>query len=146
MQFLRRHIKFLAVAVSSVAIGAGASAIASAGAASNDTGSATASVARHHWRGALFRRAVHADLVVATRSGFRIVVVDRGFVQSVSGQNLTIREGTKNATYRTFTLTIPAGAEVRNNRQPATLGALQAGEHVLVIRGPNETYVIARSA
>ena len=114
------------------AVGAGASAIATAGAAGTPT--------RQHahcgqWRP---RRArlpgarssgvrVQGDLVVATKSGFATVTFNRGFVESVNGSQLTIREGTKKATYKTVTLTIPAGAKVRDNGQSASLSQLTAG-------------------
>jgi hypothetical protein len=156
MKFARRHYKLLIVAAACTAIGASASAIATAGAASTNTStnssttSATASPKAHGAGGllsarALARRAVHADAVVATRSGFVTVTLDRGFVQSVSGQQLTIREGTKKATYKTVTLTIPSNAKVREDRRTSSLSALTAGQPVWVLQGPNATRVIARS-
>ena len=152
MTFLRNHLKLLTLAASCLAIGAGAGVIANAGAATNSgssatsgSGSAVAGRAGHGSRRFL-ARAVHGDLVVATKTGFANVTFDRGFVQSVSGQQLTLREGTKKATYKeTLTLTIPANARVRDNGQPAPLGSLQNGQHVLVLQGPKNTYVIART-
>lgn len=152
MTFLRRHLKLLSVAAACVAIGAAGSAIATAGAASSGTPTSTSSTAAKapRTRGAgaraLERRAVHADVVVATKSGFATVTVDRGFVQSVNGQQLTIREGTKQATYKTVTVTIPSSAKVRDNRRPSTLSALTAGQRVSVVQAPNRTWVIARTA
>ena len=59
-------------------------------------------------------RAVHADLVVPTKDGkFASVRVDRGFVEKVEGNTLTLREGTKKATYKTVMLDLPSGAVVR---------------------------------
>jgi hypothetical protein len=151
MSFVRRHFKILAVAGSCAVLGAAASAIASAGAATtNSNASATAHAARvAHTRVALRRTlkgTVHGNLVVKTSSGFQNVTFDRGFVQTVSGQQLTIREGTKNATYKTVALTIPSNATVRDNHATATLGDVHAGQHVLVVQGPNRTLVIARDA
>ena len=153
MTYLRKHLKLIAVAASCVAIGAAGSAIATAGAASTSTtstasGSTSAKTARARGAGvrALERRTVQANLIVATKSGFATVAVDRGFVQSVSGQQLTIREGTKNATYKNVTLTIPSNAKVRDNRQLSTLSALTAGQRVAVVEAPQRTWVIARSA
>jgi hypothetical protein len=54
---------------------------------------------------------------VATTTGFATVTLDRGFVQSVNRQQLTIREGTKTTTYKTVMLTIPSNAVVRDNRR-----------------------------
>ena len=151
MQFLRRHLKLVTVAAACVAIGAAGSAIASAGAASGGTTSTTSTTARAvRARGAgaraLERRAVHADVVVATKSGFATVTIDRGFVQSVSGQQLTIREGSRKATYKTVTLTIPSSAKVRDNRQASRLSALTGGQRVAVVQAPKRTWVTARTA
>ncbi len=151
MTYLRKHLKLVTVAVACVAIGAAGSAIASAGAASGGTtsstsGAAKAARARRAGARALERRAVHANVVVATKSGFATVTVDRGFVQSVSGQQLTIREGSAKATYKTVTLTIPSSAKVRDNRQVSKLSALTAGQRVSVVQAPQRTWVIARSA
>jgi hypothetical protein len=82
---------------------------------------------------------------VATKSGFATATLDRGFVSSVSGQQLTIREGTKKRTYKTVTLTIPSGARVRDNGKAATLGQLTDGQRVSVVRGPKRTTVVART-
>jgi hypothetical protein len=84
-------------------------------------------------------------VVVHTRSGFVTVTFDRGFVQSVSGQQLTVRVGTRNATYKTITLTIPANARVRDNGHAAKLSDLTAGQRVLVVKGPQRTFVIAHT-
>ena len=84
-------------------------------------------------------------MVVATKSGFATVTINRGFVQSVSGQQLTIREGSAKATYKTVTVTIPAGAVIRDNRQKASLSDVKAGQRVLVLTAPKRTYVIART-
>jgi hypothetical protein len=148
--YLRKHVKLVTVAAACVAIGAAGSAIATAGAASNGatTSSATAKPARVRGAGArvlLQRRTVHASAVVATKSGFATVTVDRGFVQSVKGQQLTIREGTKTATYKTVTLTVPSNAVVRDDRRASALSALTAGQRVGVVRAPRRTWVIART-
>ncbi len=156
MTYLRKHLKLVTVAAACVAIGAAGSAIATAGAASTGTtttsssgaSSTNAKTARARGAGvrALERRTVQANVVVATKTGFATVTIDRGFVQSVSGQQLTIREGTKKATYKTVTLTIPSNAKVRDNRQASTLSALTAGQRVAVVQAPQRTWVIARSA
>jgi hypothetical protein len=148
MSFLRRHSRIALVAICCIGLGAGASAIASAGAA---TGS---SAPRAHEHGAkkyerglrgLARRAVHANLVVATKHGFVNVTVDRGKVESVSGQQLTLTEGTRKQTYKTLTLTIPSTAKVRDDRHPASLSALRSGQRVIVVTAPRRTLVIART-
>ena len=130
MTYLRKHLKLVTVAAACVAIGAAGSAIATAGAASSATTTATSSTtakaARARGAGvrALERRTVHANVVVATKSGFATVTVDRGFVQSVNGRQLTIREGTKTTTYKTITLTIPSNAD--GARQPPSIDTVGA--------------------
>ncbi|MBV8221209.1 MAG: hypothetical protein JO325_22315 [Solirubrobacterales bacterium] len=144
MTYLRKHMKLVLVAAASVTIGAAGSAIATA-AAGTSTASATTSPNTAHTRGLLARRAVQGAVVVATKNGFETVTLSRGYVQSVSGQQLTIREGTRKATYRTVTLTIPSSAVVRDNRQASELSALTTGQRVSVVQGPKRTLVVART-
>jgi len=93
------------------------------------------------------RRAVHADLVVPTKDGkFVSVTVDRGVVEKVDGNSLTLREGTKNATYKTITLDLPSNAVVRIKRKAGQLADVKAGQHAMVVKGPNRTLVIVRDA
>jgi len=153
MSFIRRHTKFLAVALSCLGLGAAGSTIAAAGAApsssSATSGAATAGAAkvnRAAWRRAFLRsHAVHGDLVIYTKNGFKTIALDRGFVDSVSGNALVMREGTRTHTYRTVTLSIPADARVINRGQSSTLSQLTPGEHVVVIQGPVRTLVVART-
>jgi hypothetical protein len=90
---------------------------------------------------------VHADAVVPNeKGGFDTVTMDRGSFSSLSGEELTITEGTKSATYKTVTLTIPANATVRRNGEDAQLSDLKAGDEVLVVRSPDRTLVAAHDA
>ena len=150
MSSIRRHSRLLLVAVCCVAVGAGISAIATAGAATSNPSSHAA--AKHAKQGRAgrggLRRLLHAvqgSAVVRTADGFANVTFERGKVDSVSGQQLTITEGTPKATYKTVTVTVPAGAVVRDNRQKATLSDVKAGQRVLVLTAPKRTYVIART-
>lgn len=146
MTYLRKHMKLVLVAAACVTIGAAGSAIATAGAAGTGQTPATASgKTKQHARRLLARRAVHADVVVAAKSGFATVVLDRGIVQSVNGRQLTIREGTKKATYKTVTLTIPSSAKVRDNGQSSTLSSVHAGQRATVVQGPKRTWVVAHT-
>jgi hypothetical protein len=146
MSFLRRHSRIALVAISCSALGAGASAIASAGAATGKPAAKShAKGSRGHGWLKLARRTVHADLVVATKQGFVNVTIDRGKVASVSGQQLTMTEGTKKQTYKTITLTIPSTAKVRDDRHAASLSALRSGQRVIVVTAPQRTRVIART-
>ena len=93
------------------------------------------------------RRAVHADLVVPTKDGkFVNLTVDRGIVQKVEGNSLTLREGTKNATYKTITIDLPSNAVVRIKRKAGKLSDVKAGQHAMIVRGPQRTAVIVRDA
>lgn len=154
MSLIRKHTRLLLVAVACVALGGGASLIANAGAS---TGSSA-----HHARngaarnganrvkgGALKRfasRAVQGSVVVHTKKGFGTVSFERGKVDSVSGQQLVITEGTPKASYKTVTLTIPGNAIVRDNRQKATLSAVKSGQRVIVVQAPKRTLVVAHTA
>ena len=152
MSSICRHWRVLAVAVCCVALGAGVSAIATAGAttsttsASGGSGHAAGKRARLRARGLRrLTRAVQGSAVVHTKNGFATVTFARGKVNAVSGNQLTIAEGTRTATYKTVTLTIPANAVVRDDRRTATLSAVKTGQRVLVLQAPKRTYVIART-
>ena len=95
--------------------------------------------------GRALRRAVHAEAVVATKNGqFVAVMLDRGIVEKVDGNSLTLREGTKKATYKTVTLDIPSGAVVRIKRKPGKLSDVKTGQRAAVIKGPQRTLVLVR--
>jgi hypothetical protein len=153
MSLIRRNMKLIVVAVTCVALGAGASIIATAGAATSSTSSGTTSAAAGKaGRGRpgrqarrLARRAVQGSIVVATKTGYATVTFERGTVQSVSGQQLVLRVGTKKRTYQTETVTIPTNAIVRDNGQKATLSEVKAGQRTIVVHGPNRWFVLAHN-
>ena len=148
MSTIRRHSRLLLVAICCVAAGAAISAIASAGAATSTSHSGRSSTGRGRVRAGGLRRlarAVQGTAVIRTANGFASMTFARGKVESVNGQQLTIAEGTRRATYKTVTVTVPAGAVVRDNRQQSTLSAVKAGQRVLVLTAPKRTYVIART-
>jgi hypothetical protein len=90
---------------------------------------------------------VHSDAVVPNeKGGFDTITMDRGRFSSLSGDQLTITEGSKTATYKTVTLTIPSDATVRRNGEAAKLSDLKAGDTVLVVQGPKGTTVAAHDA
>jgi maltose-binding protein MalE len=153
MSLIRRNMKLIVVGVTCVALGAGASIIATAGAATSSTSSATNSAAtsKTRQRGArrdvrrLARRAVQGSIVVATKTGFATITFERGTVQGVSGQQLTLRVGTKKRAYRTETVTIPTNAVVRDDGQKATLSEVKAGQRAILVRGPKRWFVLAHN-
>jgi hypothetical protein len=149
MSLIARHSRLLIVAVCCAALGAGVGAIASAGASSGQTKSGRRTLGRSLRGGGLrrlARHAVHGDLTIATRTGLETVSFDRGRIQRVNGQQLTITEGIRQASSRTVTVTVPANARVRDNRRVATMSELKDGQRVLVIRAPKRTFVIAATA
>lgn len=92
--------------------------------------------------------AVRIEAVVAQRGGtFATVSSARGVVKSVAGDQLTITEGTRKATYQDETFTVPADAKIRRRGTPdATLADLQAGDRVGISQRPNRFVVIAAPA
>ena len=78
--------------------------------------------------------------------GFETLTMDRGSFSSLSGSQLTIKEGTKTATYKTVSVTIPSGATVRRNDASAQLTELKPGDQVTVVQSPSSTVVIANDA
>jgi hypothetical protein len=90
---------------------------------------------------------IHSDAVVPNdKGGFDTVTMDRGSFSSLSGDQLTITEGTKTATYKTVTLAIPSGATVRRNGEAAKLSDLKSGDTVMVMQSPKATVVAANDA
>jgi hypothetical protein len=147
MSTIRRHSRLLLVAVCCVAAGAGISAIATAGASTSTPSPHGAAKHAKARKGGLrlLARAVQGSAVVRTAHGFATATFARGKVAGVSGQRLTITEGTRKAAYKTVTMTVPANAVVRDDRHKATLSAVKTGQRVLVLTAPKRTYVIART-
>jgi hypothetical protein len=87
---------------------------------------------------------IHSVSVVANKqgTGFDTITADSGTFQSLSGQQLTITEGTKTLTYKTVTLTIPAGASVQRDGKSAQLSELQSGDHVSVFENSDGTTTV----
>src|SRR3954447_25720765 len=88
---------------------------------------------RHHGFGdhGFARGPVHAELVFPNRDGgFKTVTFDRGVVDSVSGDQLVVKEGTAKSGFRTVTITVPGDARIRRGGEQAQLSDLQAGDLV----------------
>jgi hypothetical protein len=142
----RSRIKLGAVALVCVALGVGISAIASSAASTSTPASSHA--ARMHARariGKLARRTVQGTFIVHSKSGWATVQFARGTVESVSGSQLTLAEGTKKATYKTVTLTLPSKVLVRDNGQKSTLSSVGQGQRALVVIAPRRAWVIAHT-
>jgi hypothetical protein len=90
---------------------------------------------------------VHSESVVPNeKGGFDTVTMDRGTFSSLSGEQLTITEGTKSATYKTVTLTIPSDATVYRNGEKAALSDIKSGDTVTVMQSQSGTVVNAFDA
>jgi hypothetical protein len=91
---------------------------------------------------------VHSEMVVPNKAGdgFITVTGDDGKVNSVSGNQLTITEGTEKATYKTVTLDIPSDATVVRDGDKAQLSDLQPGDQVHVSQSSQGTWVFATDA
>lgn len=138
------HLRLGAVGLACAALGAGASAIATAGAAA-PTPTAPAAARRAPAARRLFRRTVHADLVVATKTGLVNLTIDRGTVKSISDSTLMLVEGNTKMANRIVQLTLPRSVRVRDNGHRASLTALQPGQRAIVIRRPKGTLVVAHT-
>jgi hypothetical protein len=91
--------------------------------------------------------AVHSVSVVPDKAGtsFITLTTDRGTVKSVdsAGATITIAEGTKSATYKTLTLTVPSGAKVIRDGKTASLAEIKAEDNVSVSSSTEGTTVFA---
>jgi hypothetical protein len=91
-------------------------------------------------------RTVAGSFVVDTKTGFVTVTIARGTLDSVSGEQLTLTEGTAKQAYKTVTLTLPSQTLVRDDRQISTLAQLTKGQRVAIVEGPKRALVVARPA
>ncbi len=91
--------------------------------------------------------AVHSESVVPNeKGGFDTVTMDSGKLSSLSGEQLTIAEGTKTATYKTVTLTIPSDATVYRDGEKAQVSDIKPGDTVTVVQSSSGTLVNAFDA
>lgn len=156
-------LKAAAAGAACVAIGAAAGIVGASAAptskASKPSTTTRGPEGRHFWHGGFggpggrihgvgaegMGPAVHASVVVLNKAGtgFITATMDSGTVQSVSGNQLTIKEAVGKVTYKTVTLTIPSGATIRRNFSSVALSALKSGDRVRVVQSSEGTDVIA---
>lgn len=154
MSLSSRTRRTTALLLSGAAIGAaGGYAVSASGAgrpaptARTRQGSGNATTARAKGRIARLKRAVSLTAVVPGRDGkFSTISIARGTLVGVTAQQLTLREGTPRASYKTVSLTVRSNVTVRLSKQPSTLSALSPGDRVAVVQGPRKTIVVARPA
>jgi hypothetical protein len=144
-----RFIRTAAIGALCAVVGTGAGIAGSSGASSSKSSSESARASHAGRPAGPFRLAggppVHSEAVVPNKAGDKFITVttDAGTVKSVSGDQLTITEGTKKLTYKDVTLTVSSDATVYRNGAKAALSDLQAGDHVMVSKSSEGTYVDA---
>lgn len=89
---------------------------------------------------ALLRRAVHGEVTVRTKDGYRTLDFQRGQVSAVDGTSVTVRSPDGfTATYST-----DKDTKVRRNRQPSSVGDLKPGDKVAVVAVKNADGLLAK--
>jgi hypothetical protein len=147
-------LKAAATGAACVVIGAAAGIVgASAAPTSKSSKSTPPALAQTRGAGRAFGRrdagdlgpAVHASIVVLNKAGtgFITATEDSGTVQSVSGDQLIIKEAVGTVVYKTVTLTIPSGATISRNFSTAALSALKSGDRVRIVQSSEGTDVMA---
>jgi hypothetical protein len=149
-------LKAAATGAACVAVGAAAGIVGASAAPTSKTSKSTApAVPQTRKAGRAFglhRRdagdlgpAVHASVVVLNKAGtgFITATEDSGTVQSVSGDQLTIKEAVGTVVYKAVTLTIPSGATISRNFSTAALSALKSGDRVRIVQSSQGTDVMA---
>jgi hypothetical protein len=91
---------------------------------------------------------VHAEEVVLNTAGSAYITAtdDNGKVKSVSGNDVTITEGTAKMTYKDVTVTLPDGATVVRNGAKAKVTDLKVGDQIHVSQSSDGTFVFASDA
>jgi hypothetical protein len=144
-----KRLALTAVTGALCAIVGTAAGIAGSSAATKSGSKAARADARHGPPGGPLRHAggppVHSEEVVLNkaRDGFITVTTDGGIVKAVSGNELTITEGTKTVTYKDVAVTVPNDATVYRNGSKASLSDLEDGDHVVVHRSSEGAFVDA---
>src|SRR3954454_10599430 len=88
---------------------------------------------------------VHVEAIVLDKAGNNWITEtsDNGKVKSVSGNDVTITEGTTAVPYKDVTVTIPDGAAVIRNGAKAAVGDLKAGDMIHVSSSSDGTSAFA---
>lgn len=90
---------------------------------------------------------IHEVTVVPNSSGaFDTLTIDSGKLTLISGDALTITEGTRTATYATPTITVPAGATVYLDGEASALGDLVGGDRVTITQDSDGTTTVVADA
>jgi hypothetical protein len=88
---------------------------------------------------------LHAVSVVPNQadSGFVTLTIDDGQITRVGGGTISLREGTKQLTYATPSLTIPSSSKITLDGKEVSLEKLAVGDSAFVSSSPEGTTVSA---
>jgi hypothetical protein len=96
---------------------------------------------RHH---GFHRGLIHGEFVVPARDNtFKTITIDRGTITGVDGSTIHLREGTRDAVYKTVDITLGSGDLVVINGHKASVGDLKAGDRARITQRPKRTLVFA---
>jgi GTPase involved in cell partitioning and DNA repair len=138
----------IAVAATCALVGA-ASGIATSSAASTAASTAKASKISSGATGRPFGgpggMSVHSVSAQLNKAGtaFITVTTDQGTVTAISGNDITLHEGTKTVTYKDVTVTVPDGATVTRDDATASLSDIKVGDRVSISSSSDGTVVRA---
>jgi GTPase involved in cell partitioning and DNA repair len=144
----RKWAGAIAVAATCALVGA-AGGIATSGAATTSAGTAkaskTASSATDRPQGGPGGFSVHSVSAQLNKAGTAFVTVtrDQGTVTAISGNDITLHEGTNTVTYKDVTVTVPDGATVTRNDATAALSDTKVGDRVSISSSSDGTVVRA---
>jgi hypothetical protein len=85
-----------------------------------------------HQKARLARRAVHGELTVKTKQGYRTVLVQRGTISAVSATRITL----VSSDHYQHTYLLDAKTRVRIDKQKSSVGKLIKGAMARVVTGP----------
>jgi hypothetical protein len=119
-------------------------AVSTGGAFAVDAAFTSAHGGGFHHRGLHRAGPIHAELVVPARDNtFKTITMDRGSITGVDGSTIHLREGTRDATYKTIDITLGDDAVVFVNGRRASVGDLAAGQRARIVQRPKLTLVNA---
>ena len=89
--------------------------------------------------------AVHSVSVQLNEAGTAFVTVtrDEGTVKAISGNEITVHEGTATVTYQDAAITVPDGATITRNDATAALADIKVGDRISISTSSDGTYVRA---
>jgi hypothetical protein len=88
-------------------------------------------------------RVIHEVTVVPNATGgFDTLTIDSGKLTTIAGDNLTVAEGTRSASYANPTITVPDGSTVFLDGRHSSLGALATTDRVTIVQDSDGTTTV----